>query len=316
MSKSVQDIILDKLFKNLEENKQLPWSRGFVQGCINWYTETEYRGVNLWLLQGGSGEYLTFKQLTQYNEKHGTNYCPKKGSAYYVYWYQRKEKEITKEQYDKLDAYSKTFCKVLEDGTILRRHYSERYYKVFDIKDCINSDGECLPSKIGNTIIQTYSDCESVIEKYCMATGAKILERMTDKAYYTEVGDAVVIPPQSRWNNAEHRYRVIFHELTHSTGIELRLNRECFRKYHSKKQIRSQEELVAEFGSVLIASECGIKDDKGLDNSEAYVTSWGKWLKDNKGEIISAMKMAEKAMRYILEVKDSEEDEMDTKEID
>lgn len=300
MGKSVADIVLEKMMKNLEEGKVLPWSSGFVKGCINWYTETEYRGVNLWLLQDGSGEYITFNQLVKYNEKKGTDYKPKKGTAKYVYWWQQKEKELTEEQYEKLDAHAKVFCKKTRDGRIVRVWHNERYYKVFDIKDCVNSDGECLPSKIGISIIPTYSKCEDVIKKYCDMQGVNIKYQATDVAYYGESIDSVVVAPRERWDNANALYRVLFHELTHSTGVERRLNRDCFKHYRKSKDIRSKEELVAEFGSVLLASECGVTDQAGLDNSEAYVTSWGTWLKENKEEILSAMRMAERATQFIL----------------
>ena len=52
--------------------------------------------------------------------------------------------------------------------------------------------------------------------------------------------DTVYLPEMKHFNSSESFYRVLFHELAHSTGVE-RLNRECFKKYHNKIEERSQK---------------------------------------------------------------------------
>jgi antirestriction protein ArdC len=61
----------------------------------------------------------------------------------------------------------------------------------------------------------------------------------------------------------------------------------------------SREELVAEMGSAMLCSRCGIENPKTFQNSVAYLQSWIKALKNDIKMIIWASSRAEKAAEFI-----------------
>lgn len=157
-----------------------------------------------------------------------------------------------------------------------------------------------LESKLGTTIVEEHVPADLIVDRYCSATrvGVKL---STDGAYYTHLTDNVYLPSKKNFKSTEAYYRVLFHELTHSTGITTRLNRQCFHDYHQGSKERSKEELIAEVGSLLLASEAGFREDTELaQNSENYIAGWCSWMKDNKSEVLNGMLAAEKAKNFIL----------------
>lgn len=99
-----------------------------------------------------------------------------------------------------------------------------------------------------------------------------------DNAYYSISKDAIVLPEKSQFINGETFYGTLLHEMTHSTGAEGRLDRIKPAAFGSKEYAR--EELVAELGSALVASQYGItktiKEDSAL-----YLGSWLDVLKES-----------------------------------
>jgi len=86
-----------------------------------------------------------------------------------------------------------------------------------------------------------------------------------------------------------HYYSVLFHELTHSTGHEKRLNRD--------KKSYAFEELVAELGSVLFGQQYNI--EKTIRNNHVqYLNSWIKALKNDYTLIADAAAKAQKAVDF------------------
>lgn len=164
----------------------------------------------------------------------------------------------------------------------------------------IESDFEKLVPKLGDTIIEEHTPADQIVSKYISETGVGLRESGSG-AYYTESTDSVYLQKKGTFKSTEAYYRVLFHELIHSTGIEKRLNRACFKLYHEGRKERSKEELVAEIGGLLLASEAGFREDtEWADNSLEYVAGWCEWMKDNKNEVLNGMLMAEKAKNYIL----------------
>jgi antirestriction protein ArdC len=101
----------------------------------------------------------------------------------------------------------------------------------------------------------------------------------------------------------EHYYGALFHELSHSTGHQTRLNRKGITdpiKFGSHAY--SQEELVAEMTATFLCSECGILSNTE-ENSAAYLKSWLKTLKADPSLLINAGTQAQKAFDYVLDIK-------------
>lgn len=305
--RSVAEIVTERLIAKITNEQRLPWQQPFKGSCMNWYTEREYAGINRIILSGS--EYITYRQLQEYNKKNETDYSIKSGTPYEiaVYWGKR-ERILTKDAVEKyrkegkLDTFKKT-----EKGYVYE-HWFLMYHRVWDITLVQpNSKGEKLPSKMGVSVFEQHTPAQLIVDDYTGATGVKI-EHGHNGAWYRESGDLIGTPSPEGYLDSEAYYRVLFHEMIHSTGIEKRLNRACFKKYHSGKKERSREELIAEVGAVLLASEAGFRSmdtwetGNGWDeNSMEYLHGWCSWMKDNPDEVVKGIGNAEKAKNFILD---------------
>ena len=73
MGKSVTDIVLERLLKDVEENECMPWQKPYTQyNAFNYFTLKAYRGINRLILP--FGEYLTATQINEYNKKHNEDF--------------------------------------------------------------------------------------------------------------------------------------------------------------------------------------------------------------------------------------------------
>ena len=98
--------------------------------------------------------------------------------------------------------------------------------------------------------------------------------------------------------DGESFYGTLFHEMTHSTGAESRLNRLAPTGFGSKEYAR--EELVAELGSALVAQRYGISKHVKED-SAAYIKSWLDSLKESPDFIRTTLLDVKKASQIIVD---------------
>lgn len=345
---SVQDIVVQRLLEKIEAEGRLPWQKPFQGASMNWFSKHEYTGINKLLLD--AGEYITPKQLEQYNQSKKTRFWFEKGTpSEIVVFYSRIEKKISQKEAEEL--IKRGFAKIIypSDKGWIKISWILRFYRVYNIKYMRNitneellkdprfkdgifekleketpkgtkyrvkekggkpilkegvteADFEVLEPKLGNTVIENHTPSEEIIATYQAGTGVR-LRFGSDGASYSEFNDTVNMPDMNNFASTEAYCRVLFHEFIHSTGIEKRLNRDCFRDYHEDrtKHERSKEELIAEVGGLLLASEAGFRDDtEWAQNSENYVANWCKWMKDNPNLVVQGLFAAEKAKNYIL----------------
>ena len=85
--------------------------------------------------------------------------------------------------------------------------------------------------------------------------------------------------------------------MTHWTGHESRLNRKLKNHFGSKDY--AFEELVAELGSAMAGALMGLPYE-GLQHAE-YIQSWIKSLRDNPNALFEASKLANKAVKYMID---------------
>jgi antirestriction protein ArdC len=297
--KSVQEIVVERLIAKIQSEKRLPWQKPFQTACMNWYSEREYIGVNKLLLSGG--EYITFNQLMLYNKSKKTDFTVKGLAWEIVVFYSKREKVISNDEAQKIikSGFGRT-VKPTDKGWV-KLSWFLKYFRVYNISLIPpDSEGNKLQSKIGVTVFEEHTPAEAIIEKYLDGTGVKIIPS-GDGAWYQHRNDSVGTPDRTAYKSQEAFYRVIFHELIHSTGIKSRLDRQCFHDYHMGSKDRSREELIAEVGGLLLASEAGFRDDtEWADNSMEYLHSWCIWMKDNQTEVLNGMLSAEKAKNFIL----------------
>lgn len=117
-----------------------------------------------------------------------------------------------------------------------------------------------------------------------------------DKAFYSVSKDHIVVPTKEQFVDGESFYGTLLHEMTHSTGSEMRLGRLKAAVFGDSEYAR--EELVAELGSALICQQNGIsKHVKG--DSAAYLKAWLDSLEESPDFIRTVMSDVKKATAVI-----------------
>lgn len=92
-----------------------------------------------------------------------------------------------------------------------------------------------------------------------------------DNAYFSISRDEIVIPERQQFKDMESFQTNLFHEMTHSTGVEGRLNRIVATQFGSSEY--AAEELKAELTAAFVAANYGMV--KGLKTDSApYLKSW------------------------------------------
>ena len=120
-----------------------------------------------------------------------------------------------------------------------------------------------------------------------------------------------VLPEKSQFINGESFYGTLLHEMTHSTGAEGRLDRIKPAAFGSKEYAR--EELVAELGSALVASQYGITKTIKEDSAQ-YLGSWLDVLKESPEFLKTTLLDVKKASSMIAQRIDAVAEKMGAKE--
>jgi antirestriction protein ArdC len=279
---SVYEIITDRIVKQLECGVapwHKPWkSAGKDALPRNLLTQREYRGINIWILLSAGYEDSNWLTLRQANELGGH---VKKGESGMpiVYW-----KLGTREIQDR-------------DEVIEKKSVVCRYYLVFNISQCeglrIKPAEPTKPTQPINPI----AECERVVAEW---QGKPAISYGSSHASYSRFHDLVRMADRGRFESAEEFYSTLFHELTHSTGHPLRLNRPTLGEFERfGDENYSAEELVAEMGSAFLCGFTGIAN-RTLNNSASYLQSWLQVLKKDNRLVLVAAAQAQKAADLIL----------------
>jgi antirestriction protein ArdC len=183
-----------------------------------------------------------------------------------------------------------------------------RYYSVFNSAQCEGIDRH-VPKLDG--ISRPHNPIETAERIVADMPKRPEIRRGLDRAFYSPSEDFVGIPAPEGFRSGEDYYSVLFHELTHSTGHESRLNRKGtsgteghWSSFGSEPY--SKEELVAEMGAAFLCGQAGIAE-RTLDNSAAYVASWLHRLKDDQRLVVYAAAQAQKAADFILGIQHTDE---------
>lgn len=280
MSKSVYEIVTDRIIEQLENNIvpwQKPWT-GIRSGAYNRISKKSYSLLNQMLLLH-KGEYATYKQWQDL----GGHVRKGEKSEIVCFWKIQPVEEIK------------------EDGTKeIKQIPLLRYYNVFHISQV---DGvEPLPKEELNDI-EPIEKAENILTDYWTRENITVEHKAGNKAYYSPSQDLIHLPLFEQFTSANEYYGTAFHESVHSTLKESRCNRAEDRKgklvaFGSEEY--SKEELVAEIGSANLMNIAGIETSGTFKNSSAYIQNWLSVLKNDVKFIVSASSKAEKAVRYIL----------------
>jgi antirestriction protein ArdC len=188
-----------------------------------------------------------------------------------------------------------------EDGETEKKVPFMRYYTVFNVAQCENIPEDKIPAttEATTTHIDKIMQCEGIVENW---EDKPEIRHGEQKAYYRPSSDLVNMPQVETFMNSEEYYSTLFHELTHSTGHEKRLNRQGITEIAPfGTPLYSKEELVAEMGAAFLCGYTGI-EYATIDNSAAYIQGWLGKLKNEKKLVILAAAQAQKAANYILNI--------------
>ncbi len=268
-----------------------PWEGGGGLHPINRATGKGYKGMNVLFLFAEAeakgyehNEWLTYKQAV------GLKGQVRKGekSTNVVFW------SISIQDEDK-----KWYRKASEvpSGKKYEKFFSLRTYNVFNVAQCdgIEPRREVVEAKGDTTPI------ESAEAVYGGFVGKPTLKQGGSRAYYKPAAHHVQMPKMETFVSPDDYYKVLFHELTHSTGHKSLLNRDTLVQMNSfGDEEYSKEELVAEIGAQFLSGIVGIKPKSDSTNSQAYINGWLSKIGKEPKLVVSAATQAMKAVDCIL----------------
>jgi antirestriction protein ArdC len=282
----VFELITNRICDLLEKGT-IPWLKTWAGGegiPQNLISRKPYRGVNVFLLSSlcfESPYFLTFKQAKELGGfvKAGEKACP------VIFWKWLEKQDPEGESVD-------------ENGNRISRIPMLRYYSVFNVSQTegIPSD-KIPPSGTTENSFNPVQAAQSIVDG--MPHKPLILNSEA-RAYYRPSTDLVNVPRPNLFHVPEEYYSTLFHELTHSTGHESRLNRKSITEINSfGSHEYSKEELVEEIGAAYLSAQCGIVEST-IQNSAAYISGWLKRLRNDNKFVVQAAAQAQKASDYIL----------------
>lgn len=284
MSKMHQYQELANKFADLIEKNEAPWQKtwsgkGFLPYNIK--SEKEYNGMNLLNLMMAAeakgyedNRWLTFLQASELD---GKVRAGEKGV--HVIYLQTTE---TKKEIDEITGEEILIKEKLEKPRAV-------WSVVFNAEQC-----EGLPVLEKKQIdFNPIERAEALLNN----SGAKIIHKKQNRAYYDKVTDTITLPLKEQFLSSEEYYRTALHELGHWTGHSSRNNRNLSGTFGTENY--AKEELVAEITSFLVGTQCGLGHEPDKNNV-AYLKSWSKSIRDDPSYLFKAVKEADKATKLIL----------------
>lgn len=277
---NVYEIVTKTMIEKLEAGT-VPWKKPWQAGGLqkNLITKKPYRGINQFLLdlQGYDTPYwLTFKQAKTLG-----GYIRKGEKSQIIVFWNWIQNKKTGEEYPVF-----------------------RYYRGFNLDQTEGLQDHkskiLAQMEIEKLDFKPIEACQNVVNNWF---GKPPINHGGNRACYFPFLDKINMPPKENFNNVPEYYSTIFHELTHSTGHQKRLNRpEIVDVNQFGSHDYSKEELVAEMGASFLSQKTGI-DNITIDNSAAYIASWLKVLRSDPKIVVQAAAKAQKAVDLILNVK-------------
>lgn len=332
----IYQMITDKMIKAVNEasgkEAKKVWDNKHTTGgfltATNYVTKKPYRGVNSVLLKDGNifnvfknPYFLTFKQVKELKGKVKKN-ARGLEAVYFtrLFQYLDKDKKPVFSTYTKqkmIDFLNSKGYNAKQFDLLVTVIPILKYYKVFNGSDIegidfgLNKLTVVEKVKLGriepNPNNEEKIPIAEAILKNLPSNTAKIQINTKGSAFYRPDVDGVFIPEFKAFDTAEDYYRVLFHELIHSTGHPKRLDRNLNGKFGSASY--AKEELIAEFGAVFLSAQAGILWKTNKSHSE-YIKNWliaiSFMQKDNK-LLMRCASAAQKAADYLLQLNEEGE---------
>ena len=166
-----------------------------------------------------------------------------------------------------------------------------REYTVFNVAQCENlADGV----KAGKPMrVRNPDTRDATADEFLRSTRADIRDGHGE-AYYVPSHDFISVPAFEAFKGADHFYCTAFHELTHWTGHQSRLDRDLKNRFGSHEY--AAEELIAELGAAFLCAEFGFDGDV---RNAGYIATWIELLKADKRAFFTACNRASKAADFL-----------------
>ena len=275
----IRQTITDKIISIMEQGTTTTgprWTGSNGQGLPrNALTGQAYRGVNVLLLwaeaaekQYGSNLWLTYRQALAL----GGQVRKSEKSVMCVY-FQKVEKEVQDEQ-DEKNSYA--------------------MIKPFFLFNVAQIDG--LPNDMTTPATAIDFDPIQDAEDFLAMTQATIRHGF-DSAFYAPHRDEICLPNRERFTSEANFYATAFHEVSHWTGHESRLNRAFGKRFGDDSY--AVEELVAELSAAFAMGHLGLVDGT-IELHADYLQSWLKCLKSDKQAIFTAAAQAGRAFDFLV----------------
>ena len=283
----VYQIINDRIIEQLNKGT-VPWRKPWTDAGspMNIISGRHYRGINMILLAMEGYEHNLFLSFKQVHDIGGKVKKGEKGLVV-VYW-------------NTVDAKQDATAQI-EENKEQKKNHILRYYYVFNIAQCENIPEKYLPKERETNELPP---CEAIVKAMPLCPPIKHKE---NAAFYNLTQDFVNMPKKRSFKKDESYFSTLFHELVHSTGHESRLKRDTVvQMAELGGEAYSQEELVAEIGTCYLQSVSGITGE--FQQSAAYIQGWLGKLKGDKKFIFQAAKAAQKAVDFILNIKETKDE--------
>lgn len=339
--KQVIDNLINIVQEGTDEKWHKPWNGSFQSLPYNPQTGHRYSGsnmVSLMLLQFLNSHDPRVMTLKQAQEKYGEDVHVKKDekatyllrpSLFYVLDDSSTAslKKVAKEVHEYVKDFDEDKEFNIADQNLINRIYemqendhlssqdinlvatkifgyeqkiSYRTYPVFFADQLVNVPD--IKEELGTT--EQKWDNNHLVENFLQASGADILHKPIDRAFYRKSEDTINMPfkddftgekdevngiPEKEIAAAKY-YATVLHEFMHWTGHEDRDNRETLvkpsdnlsKKKKKKEEYYAQDELFAESGSLMLSMYLDMPVN--MDQHVAYLTGWKEKLDMIKGQ--------------------------------
>lgn len=194
---------------------------------------------------------------------------------------------------------------VKEQGDKDRKAVALRRYFVFNAEQ-IEGMPQPEAEAANDKPFDVAEKAEAVTQAMKEQTGLLVIHG-GDKAFYSPKLDEVRMPPKRAFHSEYDYFSTIFHEISHSTLHEKRLNRTNAIGQKWGDSAFALEELRAEIASAILSESTGLSAKCSpesmkahVDNHSAYLRSWIKAIEKDPMAIFSAAKDAELMSEYVL----------------
>lgn len=320
------DVFADLMIKKIESvssNWQKPW---FTKNALQWpknLSGREYNGMNALILMfqqenkgWNSNRFATFERISSLNfDDNRKPLVDKDGNKLPFVTVTKGEKStpvmftsftvVHKETHNKIkyDDYKN----LPDDEKLNYSVYPKlQVYNVFNLDQ--TNIKEARPELYAK-FNQEYQEVQENNEKETKEIPAvdamikndlyvcPIKPTQQDRAYYDPNKDTIVVPLKEQFKNGEAFYGTLFHEMSHASGAQNRLNRLASGDHFGSPSY-AREELVAELTAALLSTRYGM--EKNLkDDSARYLKSWLSNLKQDPSYIKTTLFDVKRSANYI-----------------